>query len=112
MAERLKFKRGDTWDAVFTWLSDGQPADLTGCSARLQLRRSIASDPADVTLSSAGGELTMGGTAGTITMRVPKATTEAAQPKVYLADLEVTFADASILSSETFEIEVVADVTV
>jgi hypothetical protein len=66
---RRAILKGLPWSFRFTRLGpDKQPIDLTGCSARLQIFDALASRSAPplVTLTSAGGEIALGGAAGTV----------------------------------------------
>jgi len=70
--------QGATIDRVWTWYQADQvtPVNLTGFSAHMQVR-----DRAGGTLladfSTAGGQITLGGIAGTITLTVPASATAA-----------------------------------
>lgn len=67
----LVIKRGARFDLSLQWVLDNGPPpvfqDLTGWSAKLQIREAAgAADPAIATLSTAGGGIVLGGIAGTI----------------------------------------------
>ena len=84
-------EQGATFRKTFTWLDENeQPINLTGCSARMQVRSAYKSTSTWLSLTSgSGGGLTLEALTGTITM-VITATTSAALPinkGVY--DLEV-----------------------
>ncbi|GAB4483861.1 MAG: hypothetical protein OHK0044_33290 [Burkholderiaceae bacterium] len=106
MAVRLV--RGDTWTRAWE-LRDANdaPIDLSGATARLQVR-----DEADAVLISAStsdGRLTITPGAGRIDMRVPFAATALA-PGSYRYDLEVTHADGTRRTYEQETLVVLADV--
>jgi len=46
--------------------SDGDPINLTGYSARMQVRRKVSSTTALLTFTTTNGAITLGGVAGTI----------------------------------------------
>lgn len=81
--------QGATFSRVFTWKDGaGSLINLTGYTARLQARSSVDSTSTLCSLTSAGGDITLGGAAGTITVVMSAATTAAiTQSGVY--DLEL-----------------------
>jgi hypothetical protein len=73
-----------TWFAV-----SGSPVDLTGWSGHMQIRAwPIASLLADMT--TGGGQIVLGGTAGTIALSLPAATTTLFPAGVAKYDLKLT----------------------
>jgi hypothetical protein len=66
----MRFNQGATVDLLLTWTTDEKvPIDVTGWSAAMQVR----TEPGGTllaSLSSGTGEITMGGTAGTIRLLV------------------------------------------
>lgn len=73
----VKIKKGTTYRHTFTYVnSAGVAIDLTGYTARMQIRETIES-VATVYSGVSGGDITMGGTAGTVTLSIPAATTAA-----------------------------------
>lgn len=66
---RHAIRKGLPWSFRLTRLGpDKQPVDLTGCAARLQIFDALASRSAAplVTLTSAAGDIALGGAAGTV----------------------------------------------
>jgi hypothetical protein len=61
----LKCYQGATFDYSLTWTAAGSAVDLSGYSARMQVRDSYDSATAIVSLTSGTG-IALGGTAGTI----------------------------------------------
>lgn len=93
----LTMYQGASWDYTLTWTTTAgtvtSPVDLTGYSARMQVRETQASTATVMSLTSGSG-ITLGGTAGTIYLEASATTTAgvAAQstPKtVYVYDLEL-----------------------
>lgn len=70
---------GQTFQDVLTLQNpSGAPIDLTGYSAQMQARWDVQQpDPPFINWTSTGGQIVLGGTAGTITFAVPAATTAA-----------------------------------
>jgi hypothetical protein len=115
MAAVVPLKRGDTWEAEFYFRLDDSVADLTGCTARMQVRSSgdalVLSAQTSPTDPALVGTLVVDGTAGLVTLTVPKGLTSALVPGKYYADVELTYADGSVRSSETFQVKVTKDIT-
>ena len=106
MADTITYKRGDTWRAVFTYTG----VDLTGCSARAQIRNK-RDDTLYLSGSSTSGELVVDGVAGTITMRFEPEVTVEVPVGTHEADIEVTYSDGTVESSDTFLVKVLEDIT-
>lgn len=75
----ITIEAGATFSWRITWKDDaGDPVDLSGYVARMQVRRSHSSDATIFALTSAGGGITLGGAAGTIDISISAAATAAA----------------------------------
>lgn len=100
-------KRGDTWRMVFRWTqNNGQPVNLAGCAARLQVRHSVSKK-----LAATPDSLVFDLEVGTVTAVFLPATTELVKPGQYLTDMEIVYADNSVQSSGTLQLPVAEDVT-
>ena len=101
-------KRGDTWTLVFvvSQTPGGAPVDLTGCTAALQVRQPRTDD-----LVATADSLVITPLAGAVTAVFLPATTAAVPVGTYLTDLEITFADGQVRSSQTLTLAVLADYT-
>lgn len=90
--------QGETFSKVVTWKAGtpAVPVDLTGCTARMQVRAAV--DAADVLLelTTENGRILIGGLAGTVTLRLTAAETAAITWPRGVYDLEVVHADASV----------------
>ena len=80
--------QGETFSTVVTWDIDGELVDLTGYSARMQLRKKYSSAEAAISLDEASG-LELGGVAGTIDVVIEAATSSAVPAIKYVYDLEL-----------------------
>ena len=83
--------QGASWDYTLTWKTAGTPVNLTGYTARMQVRASYDSGSAVVSLTSGTG-ITLGGTAGTVLLEMNATTTAALDgtPNAqYIYDLEL-----------------------
>lgn len=86
----ITIEQGATFSLVFTWRdSAGSLVNVTGYSARMQVRKSPSSPTVLLDLSTTGGGITLGGTNGTITLSASAATTAALSPSPAVYDLEM-----------------------
>jgi len=87
----LSCYQGASWDYTLTWTTGGTPVNLTGYTARMQVRDGYDGSTAIVSLTSGTG-ITLGGTAGTIVLALSAIATSAidATPSgQYVYDLEL-----------------------
>lgn len=82
--------QGSTFVMTITLTTDGTtPIDITGYSARMQMRTSHGAAATALDLSTGGGEITLSDpTAGEYTVTVDDATTAALTPGSYVYDFE------------------------
>lgn len=86
----ITIEQGATFDPVMTWRDEtGEPIDLTGYSARMQIRATIDDAGALHESTTNNGEIVLGGIAGTITFNITAATTEAFTFDCGVYDLEL-----------------------
>jgi hypothetical protein len=83
--------QGATFTRQLTWNdSSGSAVDLTGYTARMQVRTSIdAAGAATLSLTTENGRIVLGGTAGTITLTAEATATQAVTAGAYVYDLEL-----------------------
>lgn len=71
----LNIEQGASWTFDMTWKDDqGDPVDLTGYSARMKVRKSYQSSVV-LALTTADGDITLGGVLGTIEIAASATTT-------------------------------------
>lgn len=93
----LTIRRGTVLDVAITWRDpDGNPIDLTGYKASLQIRRS----PEDAEVledwtDGPGGEILLGGESGTIQLRLSASATKAMNWREGIYDLVLGTEDES-----------------
>ena len=106
MASLPAVKRGDTWSLTFTYADeDGAPIDLTDCFCQLQLQdkktKGLLLDVTDdLSISPLTGEVSF---SVQIPTTMPIGT--------HQLDLEMTYADGTIESTDTMTLQIVEDVT-
>lgn len=102
-------KRGDTWSFVFQWKTGATPINLTGCTARMQIRKKRTKDLlAYVTTED---YITIDGPAGKVFVTFPADITETVPAGTHLTDVELTFTDGTVTSSQTVYMVVEEDIT-
>jgi hypothetical protein len=91
METLLRIQQGDTWSLEIAWTDDeGQPVDLTGATAKMQMRPSAGSAVLVLELSSANGRIAVN-PAGKLNLLVSAEDTGLLPVKSGVYDLEVTF---------------------
>jgi hypothetical protein len=91
----IRVKRNDSFYTFFTLYEDGQPFDFTGCSARMQVKDSDASDDVVLEILSADSEIILGDDSGVVTFDVPFSKMDM-DAKTYVYDLEITKPDTRV----------------
>ena len=76
--------------------SAGVPVDLTSYTARMQVRQSVASPVVLFELTTENGRIVLGGSAGTIELRITAEDTAAIAWRRGKYDLELVAPDASV----------------
>lgn len=84
----LTVYQGASWDRTITWKIDGTAVNLTGYTARMQVRRTVDADATLIALTSGSGITITAGT-GTIALAMTAAQTAALPPGTWVYDLEV-----------------------
>lgn len=94
----LEIERGVSWSLPLTWKNpDGTPVDLTGFSARMEIRAGQSDNPGALALAldsapaAGSGAIALGGAAGTITPALTPSQAESlAAGTDYCYDLKLT----------------------
>lgn len=87
----ITIEQGANLSLPLTWKDgNGDPVDITGYSARMQIRENFDSDDFIVSLTSdAGGGIMLGGAAGTVTIAMSAALTASLAQVDAVYDLEL-----------------------
>lgn len=96
---KLTIYQGATFRKRFTWYSPGgtQPIDLTGCTARMQVRLEIDDPAVLLDLTTENGGITLGGVAGTVDLLVSDTDTSHISWDTGVFDLEIKFANGDVV---------------
>lgn len=94
----LTIEQGTTFRKSWTWRAGSPSAavDLTGCTARMQIRAKVDSAAILLELTTENNRIVLGGVAGTIDLIVSAADTAALAWKSGAYDLEIVFADGTV----------------
>ena len=98
MTYNITIYQGATFRLPLTW-SSGTPAaavDLTGCTARMQIRSTITSPTALLELTTVSGGIVLGGTAGTVEVVIEDTDTAGQAWRSGVYDLEIIFASGDV----------------
>jgi hypothetical protein len=108
----ISVKRGDTLRINFIWTEEisETPLNLTNCTARLHLKNARTKELL-IDANTENGLLTVEGLTGLIQLNVTAEEMEDVPIGRHIFDLELTFTDGSVLSSETRTIEIIQDIT-
>jgi hypothetical protein len=97
---KLEFLQGEDFLKSFTWklgpVNSATPVNLTGYTARAQLREKLDSETVLLDLTTENGRIVLGGAAGTITLQVTAAVTAAMTWRSAVFDLEMVAGDGKI----------------
>lgn len=83
-------EQGATFSRVLTWRDENDALiNLTGYTARMQVRADYASPTAALSLTTENGKITLGGALGTVTLLVSAADMAAVSGASFVYDLEM-----------------------
>jgi hypothetical protein len=88
----LEIPLGTDWERTLTWYSDEAktlPMDLTGYTARMDIRRKPSSSTYLSRLTTENGGITLGGVNGTIALSISNADTTDMPPGTAVGQLEM-----------------------
>ena len=108
-------QQGATLQRQLTWTDPARDAyNLTGYTARMQVRANTSSNTVIIALSTtagSGGTITLGGTAGTVDLLIPAANTTTLTAGQYVYDLELVSGGGVVTRLIEGNFKVTAEVT-
>lgn len=109
----ISILQGETFHKVYTWKAGAPavPVDLTGCTARMQVRAQVQNADVLLELSTANGRIGLGGAAGTITLDLSATDTAALAWTLGVYDLEIVHPDGSVRRLMAGPVKVSPEVT-
>lgn len=95
---KIEIVQGATLRDTVTWKvgEPSAPVDLTGATARMQVRDKLSSPAVLLELTSDNGGIVLGGAAGTVTLYMDDAATAAITWSAGVYDLEVVLAGGDV----------------
>ena len=104
--------QGATFKRTITWTNPNKtPINLTGYTARMQVRTSAAANTVVLELTTDNGRITLGGTSGTVDLLVAANVTANLTPALYVYDLEVVSGGGEVTRLVEGNFNVKAEVT-
>lgn len=83
-------QQGATFQRQVTWTDSAKdPYNLTGYTARMQVRANATSNTVIIELTTENSRITLGNTAGTVDLLIPAANTTTLTAGQYVYDLEL-----------------------
>lgn len=111
----LSLLQGETFVQVIAWKAGSPtpvPVDLTGCTARMQVRTAVEAPDVVLALSSDDGRIALGGVDGTLTLSLTAAETAALPPRLQAVyDLEIVHPDGTVRRLMAGKVAVSPEVT-
>lgn len=108
----LTIEQGATFTKTLVWKdSNGDPIDLSGYTARMQIRRTITSCDVLVDATTENGKITLTPEEGKIDIRLEAAETEALDFREAVYDLELQSADGFVTRLVQGTVELSLEVT-
>ena len=90
-------EQGATFVITLTWKDEeGSLVDLTGCTARMQVRKIVASETVLLELTTGNGRISIDVVKGEITLTVSATDTASLTWKTAVYDLEIVHPDSTI----------------
>ena len=110
---KLKIIQGATFRKALVWLAPDKktPIDLTGCTARMQVRSEIESPTVLLELTTENGGIVIDGPAGKLTLRISPTATAAITWESGVWDLEVVHPSGDVTRLVQGSISVSREVT-
>lgn len=110
MTNLATVKRGDTWSFSFVWKNGNTPIDLSGCTAKMQVRKRKTGTLLGEVSSTNG--ISIIGVDGEVNVSFPPVVTALIEPGIHETDLQITFTSTGeVKSSDTLTITVLEDIT-
>lgn len=88
--------QGSTFNRRITYKIDEVPVNLTGYSSRLQVRETHYATDVIADLSTVNGDITLGGSAGTIDILITDAETATFDAGTFVYDLEIEASNGTV----------------
>jgi len=104
-------EQGATFNLLLTWKINDTPVNLTGYTARLAARVDVEDTVVILSLTTSNGGITLGGSAGTISLDQTAVQTTALPAGTYVYDLELITGSATVTRLVQGELNISPEVT-
>ena len=105
-------EQGATFDQEIVWRdSNNSPVNLTGYTARLQIRKSVTATTPILTLTAENGKITLGGSTGKVTLYLAPSDTSPLTAFSGVYDLELQSASGFVTRLLEGQVEISREVT-
>jgi predicted MFS family arabinose efflux permease len=107
----FSIEQGATFNLLLTWKINNVPVNLTGYTARLQARVDVEDTEVILSMTTSNGGITLGGSAGTISLDQSAVQTTLLPAGTYVYDLELIAANSTVTRLVQGELDISAEVT-
>lgn len=105
-------EQGATFYQPIVWKDENDdPVDLTGYTARMQIRKTVKSTDPLISLTTTNGRITLGGAQGTVTLEIAAEDTADFTTFCGVYDLEVEASDGTVTRLLEGQVEISREVT-
>ena len=104
-------EQGATFNLLLTWKINGTPVNLTGYTARLAARVDVEDTEVILSLTTSNGGITLGGSAGTISLDQTATQTTLLPAGTYVYDLELIASNSTVTRLVQGELLISPEVT-
>jgi hypothetical protein len=90
-------EQGATFNRTIVWKDGNEdPVNLSGYTARMQVRKTVTADTPILTLTTENGKITLGGSAGTVILTLAPSDTDSLETFCGVYDLELQSASGFV----------------
>lgn len=109
----LNIDQGATFSDKVVWKTGElkTPVDLTGCTAKMQIRDKVESPTLLLELNTSNNSIILGGVAGTIEFNISAQITEQIKWKTGVYDMKITFPDGKVIKKLYGSVTVTSSIT-
>ena len=108
----LEMRQGNTWTKQLVWKTTANvPINLTGYSARMQIRRGIKNPEFLAELTTVNNKIVLGGSLGTITLKLAASETSLLPAKECVYDLELQSPDGTVVTLVEGSVSISPEIT-
>jgi hypothetical protein len=104
-------EQGATFNLLLTWKIDTVPVNLTGYTARLAARVDVEDTEVILSMTTVNGAITLGGSAGTISLDQTATQTTLLPAGTYVYDLELITSGGTVTRLVQGELNISPEVT-